>query len=185
MTERGPHFGPGLVLWVALAAACSAAACSAAPTVGPSDGELPIGTWGGDSAGLIVGDTSMHLHIGCTFGDVSGRVHLAGDGSLDVAGSYMLHAYPIAVGPSDPARFTGRVIGTTATITATIQDTAQHQTVVHGPVIVTLGVDPRLGPCPICARPVTTQSLSARARARVAGVLEAMFGRPRTSPRRE
>lgn len=149
------------------------AACSAAPTVAPVDGELPLGTWGGDSAGMIVSDTSMHLHVGCTFGDVSGRIKVGADGSFDVAGNYTLHAFPIQVGPTDPARFTGKVIGTTATVTATVDDTAQHTTVVHGPVIVSLGVTPRLGPCPICARPVVTKSLTARFAARVSGLVHA------------
>lgn len=154
------HMARGL----ALLGGAAVVACSSGPTVGPVDGELPLGTWGGDSSGMIVGDTSMHLHIGCTFGDVSGRIKLGDDGSFDVVGSYMLHAYPIAVGPTDPARFTGRVIGSTATVIATVDDTAQHQTVVHGPVVVSLGVPPRLGPCPICARPVVTKSLFARMR---------------------
>jgi hypothetical protein len=151
--------------------AIPALACSSAPTVGPLDGELPLGTWGGDSAGMIVSDTALHLHVGCTFGDVSGRVHVNADGSFEVVGSYTLHAYPILVGPTDPARFTGKVSGATATVTAIIDDTAQHQTVVHGPVVVSLGVAPRLGPCPICARPVITRSLAARFKERVARVI--------------
>ena len=117
----------------------------------PFSGELTLGTWGGDAAGMIVSDTSMHLHIGCTYGDVSGRVAVT-NGGFDVSGSYMLRAYPIAVGPTVPARFTGKVTGNVATITATIDDTVQHQTVVKGPVTVTLGETPRLGPCPICRR---------------------------------
>ncbi len=156
---------------ILLLAATLVVACSAAPPIAPSDGELPIGTWGGDSAGMIVGDTSMHLHVGCTFGDVSGRINVAGDGSFDVEGTYTLHAFPIAVGPTDPARFTGTVTGMTAIVTATIQDTAQHQTVMHGPVVVSLGVDPRLGPCPICARPVVTKSLGARLETRMSAML--------------
>ena len=117
----------------------------------PFSGELAVGTWGGDAAGMIVSDTSMHLHIGCTFGDVSGRVAVT-SGAFDVSGSYMLRAYPIAVGPTVPARFTGKVTGNVATITATVDDTVQHQTVVKGPVVVTLGEAPRLGPCRICRR---------------------------------
>jgi hypothetical protein len=128
----------------------TALACSAGIRV-PFDGELPIGTWGGDGAGMIVSDTSMHLHVGCTFGDVSGRVPVA-NGSFEADGSYMLHAYPIAVGPTVPAHFTGKVVGRVVTVTATVNDTVQHQTVVKGPVVVTLGVPPNLGPCPICRR---------------------------------
>jgi hypothetical protein len=112
---------------------------------------LAIGTWGGNGAAIIVNDTSMHVHVGCTFGDVSGRVQLD-QGAFDVAGSYMLRAYPITVGPTVPARFTGTVLGKIATITVTVNDTVQHQTVVKGPVVVTLGETPQLGPCPLCRR---------------------------------
>jgi hypothetical protein len=160
-----------LILAIVIAALV---ACSSGPTVQPVDGELPLGTWGGDSAGMIVGDTSMHLHVGCTFGDVSGRIQIADDGSFDVAGTYTLHAFPVQVGPTDPARFTGKVNGSTAIVTATINDTAQHQTVVHGPVVVSLGVTPRLGPCPICARPVVRGPNESWLRLRLSRVLRAM-----------
>ena len=135
-----------------IAALMGVVACSATTSSLPPDGLLPLGTWGGDNAGMIVGDTAMHLHVGCTFGDVSGRVAVGGNGSFDVQGSYMLRAFPITVGPTVPARFTGTVTGNVATVTATIDDTVQHQTVVKGPVVVTLGETPRLGPCPICRR---------------------------------
>jgi hypothetical protein len=51
-----------------------------------------------------------------------------------------------------PARFIGKVVGRIATITVTVRDTVQIATVVKGPVTVTLGEQPRLGPCPICRR---------------------------------
>ena len=136
---------------LALIVAALAVACSAGLGSSPSNGLLAIGTWGGNGAGVIVNDTSMHVHVGCTFGDVSGRVQL-NNGSFDVNGSYMLHAYPITVGPTVPARFTGTVVGKTATITVTVNDTVAHQTVTEGPVVVTLGDTPQLGPCPICRR---------------------------------
>ncbi|MGH7523385.1 MAG: hypothetical protein ACREK8_03680 [Gemmatimonadales bacterium] len=125
----------------------------------PADHLIQLGMWGGDSAGLIVSDTAMHLHIGCTFGDVSGRVPVDETGAFDVAGSYVLHAYPVMVGPSMPARFAGRLDDTklTVTVTVTVSDTIEHQTIVHGPVEVRLGDDPQLGPCPICRRPIVTQ----------------------------
>ena len=142
---------------VGMAAAVLLIACgSAGPTLPPSDGTLALGTWGGDSAGLIVSDTAAHLHIGCTYGDVSGRIPVDANGRFDVAGSYMLHAYPITVGPSVPARFVGRLDGATVTVTVTVNDTVQHQTVVRGPVTVKYGDEPRLGPCPICRRPIIT-----------------------------
>ena len=143
-----------LALVTAFVAVVGCASSGSAPV--PVDGNLALGTWGGDNAGMIVGDTAMHLHVGCTFGDVSGRIALAPDGSFDVAGSYMLRAYPITVGPSVPARFRGRVDGAVATVTVTVNDTVQHATVLKGPVTVTFGDQPRMGPCPICRRPIIT-----------------------------
>ena len=139
-------------------AACTALLSCAASGSGPAarDGNLQLGTWGGDNAGMIVSDTAMHLHAGCTYGDVSGRIALAADGSFDVAGSYMLRAYPITVGPSVPARFRGRVDGAVAVVTVTVNDTVQHATVIKGPVSVKFGDQPRMGPCPICRRPIIT-----------------------------
>lgn len=137
------------ILVTACAAACSAAST---PSLPPFDGGLAIGTWGGDSAGMIVGDTAMHIHVGCTYGNVSGRVAIANN-HFDAGGSYLLRAYPIAVGPTLPARFVGDIIGTTARVTITVTDTVQKTTVVLGPVSVTYGKDPRLMPCPICKRP--------------------------------
>lgn len=138
----------GSVVGLALAGAWLGCSAGNVPVF---DGLLPIGTWGGDGAGMIVSDTTMHLHVGCTYGDVRGRVQVVA-GAIDVDGSYMLRAYPITVGPAVPAHFAGRVVGDLATITVTVNDTVQHQTVVKGPVTVTLGQQPQLGPCPICKR---------------------------------
>jgi hypothetical protein len=131
--------------------------CSASTSSPPPDGLLPLGTWGGDNAGMIVGDTAMHLHVGCTFGDVSGRVAVGGNGAFDVQGSYLLRAFPIAIGPTMPARFVGKVEGAKTTVTVTVSDTIEKKTVVLGPIVVTLGVDPKMGPCPICRRPIMTR----------------------------
>jgi hypothetical protein len=138
--------------------AFAAAACSSSRTSAPlpTDGLLPLGNWGGEGAGMIVSDTAMHLHVGCTFGDASGRIPLSSTGQFDVTGSYMLHAYPIAVGPTMPARFTGRLDGSTVTVTATVNDTVEKKTVVMGPVTVAFGADAKLGPCPICRRQIVT-----------------------------
>lgn len=143
---------------LALVAACSTiVACAASGNAPlPVDGNLALGTWGGDNAGMIVSDTAMHLHVGCTYGDVSGRIALAADGSFDVVGSYTLRAYPITVGPSVPARFSGRVDGALAVVTVMVNDTVQHATIIKGPVTVKFGDEPRLGPCPICRRPIIT-----------------------------
>ena len=150
--------------WKVLGAASviGAVACTSATSSPPPDGLLPLGTWGGENAGMIVGDTAMHLHVGCTFGDVSGRVTVGTNGSFDVQGSYTLHAFPIVVGPSVPARFVGKVEGVKTTVTVTVNDTVEKKTVVLGPVVVTLGVDPKMGPCPICRRPIRTADRASR-----------------------
>lgn len=129
-------------------------ACLSAETLVSADGLLPLGNYGGSNAGMIVGDTATHLHIGCTYGDVSGRIALDKTGQFDVVGSYMLRAYPIAVGPAVPARFVGRLQGSTVVVTVTVNDTVQHAIVVKGPASVTYGVEPQDMPCPICRRPI-------------------------------
>jgi len=132
------------------AASVALFACSSSGiALPPFDGKLALGTWGGDNAGMLVSDMAMHLTVGCTYGDVSGRITVAVDGSFDVAGSYMLRAYPVAFGPTVPARFRGQLDGVTATVTVTVDDTVQHKTVVEGPVSVKYGDQPRIGPCPI------------------------------------
>jgi hypothetical protein len=65
----------------------------------------------------------------------------------------VLRAYPVYVGPTLPAQFSGTVNGKTLTILVTVNDTVNKQTVTRGPATVTLGTDPRLGPCPICTVP--------------------------------
>ena len=154
------QFRPRAATMFTVAAAVAFLACSSSGIAPASfDGKLPLGTWGGENAGMIVGDTAMHLHVGCTYGDVSGRIVLGASGRFDVAGSFMLRAYPVAIGPSVPARFTGQVEGSIATVTVTVDDTIQHATVIKGPVVVKLGDDPRLGPCPICRRPVVSTAI--------------------------
>jgi hypothetical protein len=143
-------------------------ACSGGTTAPPFDGALALGTWGGENSGMIVSDTAMHLHVACTYGDVSGRIALSATGQFDVAGSYLLRAYPIAIGPTMPARFVGRVDGAKATVTVTVNDTVEHKSVVLGPVVVTWGTEPKMGPCPICRRPIVTQRRGLLARLRAA-----------------
>ena len=150
-------------------------ACSATAPRLPTDGLIAIGTWGGDGGGLIVGDSSAHLHVGCTYGDVSGRISVNSSGRFDVPGSYMLRAYPVARGPTVPARFVGRVDGATITVTALVDDTVTHQKTSRGPVTLTFGTEPRLGPCPICRRPLVTRrepSLPNRLHAMLIGALD-------------
>lgn len=119
----------------------------------PADGLLAIGTWGGNEAGVLVADTVSHVHIGCTYGDIQGRITLDADGRFSRAGSYLLRAYPVAIGPTMPAQFVGRVTGQTLEITVTVTDTIAKTEVVRGPVSVRLGTEPTMAACPICRTP--------------------------------
>lgn len=144
---------PILAAVVTIGAVCHSSAGVAAP-LGPN---LARGTWGGENAGAVVTDSQTHVHIGCTFGDIPGLVPVSSDGSFSIAGSYIVRAYPITVGPSLPARFDGRVQqsagSSTLTLTVVVNDTVEKKTQTLGPVTVTFGKEPSMGPCPICRVP--------------------------------
>jgi hypothetical protein len=115
------------------------AACNGGRATAGTD-TLARGTWGGENAGAMVGDFRP-------------PVALDQEGRFNVEGSYMLRAFPVAVGPSLPAVFTGIVNGDRLTISVAVNDTVEKKLVSLGPVTVVLGREPRLGPCPICRRP--------------------------------
>lgn len=111
---------------------------------------LPLGTWGAQDAGAIVTEDEFHLHIGCTFGDVMGRVSLDAEGRFVVDGSYQPRAYPVESGPTVPAQFSGMVRGKTLTVAVAVNDTVTGEVRAFGPVEIRLGVEPGLANCPIC-----------------------------------
>ena len=130
-----------------------AGSCSGSSLLPPSDGILAVGTWGGDNAGVVVTDSAVHVHVGCTFGDMPGNVQLDANGRFTVDGSYVLRAYPVQIGPSVPAQFSGRVAGGTLTLAIAVNDTVERKVVALGPITVVYGRDPEMGPCPICRAP--------------------------------
>ncbi|MDQ6612084.1 MAG: hypothetical protein M3Y64_06600 [Gemmatimonadota bacterium] len=119
----------------------------------PASGRLALGTWGGDNAVVIATDSVTHIHFGCTFGDMPPDIVLDANGKFAIDGSYLLRAYPIAVGPTVPAHFVGQVLGNTLTVSATVNDTIGKAIVALGPVTLVLGKTASMGPCPICAAP--------------------------------
>ena len=118
-----------------------------------SDGLLAFGTWGGDNSAVIVTDSAAHVHVGCTFGDMPGSIQLDADGRFALDGSYVLRAYPVQVGPSLPAQFSGHVAGRTMTLTIVVNDTVEKKVVAVGPISVVYGRQPQMGSCPICRAP--------------------------------
>ncbi len=114
---------------------------------------LAVGTWGGDDAGVIVTDSSAHVHVGCTFGDIPDAIPLDEEGRFTVDGSYVLRAYPVVVGPPLPAQFSGHVTGRTLTLAIAVNDTVERRVVALGPVTVIHGREPGMIACPICRVP--------------------------------
>ena len=115
---------------------------------GSPPAEVPLGTWGGEDAALIVGESSAHAHIGCTKGDVKGALRLDGNGRFQEDGTYNVDAFPVDRGIRHPARFTGETDGRTLTFMVRLTDTGQ--TFASGELV--LGRQPRMRSCPICAR---------------------------------
>jgi hypothetical protein len=111
---------------------------------------LEAGTWGGENAGVLVDGSKAHVHVGCTFGDFPVPEALDAESRFSVAGSYLLRAFPVAVGPTMPATFAGQIRNGTLTMTVAVNDTIQRQLTVLGPVTVVFGREARMGPCPIC-----------------------------------
>jgi hypothetical protein len=140
------------VLVAIVAAGLLTADCSDG-MLSPSDDQLALGTWGGDDAGVVATDSLTHVHVGCTYGDMPGPIPLDPDGRFTVDGSYVLRAYPIMVGPSLPAQFSGRVSGRALTLAIAVNDTVEKKLVALGPVTVVYGRTPSMGPCPICVVP--------------------------------
>ena len=112
-------------------------------------GPVPVGTWGGENAGVIVSDSGAHVHIGCTAGTAEQPLVVDSTGRFSATGRYNITLYPIQTGPDHPARFDGTIDGMSMTLTVTLTDT----TVTLGPVKVWFGRDPAMGPCPICRVP--------------------------------
>ena len=126
--------------------------CEGPEPIGLSHGVL-VGTGGGENAGLIADDTSAHVHIACTFGNVAQGIEPGLGGRFDVPGEYVLRAYPVYIGPSLPARFQGSVSGRFLSLSVIVQDTTADTTVTLGPVKLLLGQEPQMQMCPICRRP--------------------------------
>jgi len=112
-------------------------------------GSAVKGVWGAQGAGLMADDTSAHVHIACTYGNVHQQIVTDPNGEFAVPGDYNVRAYPVDAGVFHPARFTGLIVGRKMVLTIQLTDTA----VTLGPVSLVFDQDPVMGPCPICFGP--------------------------------
>lgn len=170
-----PRLGVSLRLSLRMALSASLGAllvmaCAERSPVSAAGTQLADGTWGGDTTAVIVSSSRTHIHVGCTLGEMPALVALDDRGGFAVDGSYILRAYPVQLGPELPARFTGRVVGRTVTLTIAVNDTVTKTAVTIGPVTATLGVTPSMRNCPICRVPVDT-SFAARAKRFLSSIL--------------
>jgi hypothetical protein len=118
---------------------------------------LPLGTWGGEDAGVIVEANSAHVHIGCTKGDTDGPLAVDDEGRFEATGTYDVDAFPVERDILHPARFSGRVSGETMTLEVRLTDSDQRL----GPVTLRLGQAPAMRQCPICRTPAARHLIHA------------------------
>ena len=142
----GKPGGAGAVMLVVALGLLGPGFCETSSS-GLKDGVV-LGTWGGENAAVIADDTSAHVHLGCTYGQVHQSIIADPAGFFDVPGEQNITAHPVDLGVMHPARFSGRVLHGSMTLTVTLTDT----TVTLGPVKLSYGKEPRMGPCPICRR---------------------------------
>lgn len=133
-----------------MAVTLAAVACASTSSPDLARDRLAIGTWGGADAGILVGDTLAHVHVGCTNGDFPTPVKLDADGRLDVTSQYQPRAFPVSRGPDVPARLTGQVTGDRLVFQVIVDDTVTHRVFTLGPRTVRYGREPGMAICPIC-----------------------------------
>ena len=108
---------------------------------------VATGTWGGDHLSLEVMDRGAQADFDCAHGSIDEPVTLDSDGRFDAKGSYA----PEGPGPQRedqsgqgrPARYAGRVQGSTMTITISLIESGETV----GPFTLTRGKTPKLTKC--------------------------------------
>lgn len=102
-----------------------AGAC-ASPMTGPSDSRVATGTWGGPHIGLSVTDAGAHIEFDCAYGDIARPLTVDDRGTLVVDGVFVReHGGPVREGEEGdkrPARYSGRIDGTTMTLDVILKD---------------------------------------------------------------
>jgi hypothetical protein len=136
--------GGAVAAAVAILGACGH---STTPTGGSALDAVPIGTWGDDHAGLMVGEVAASAEFDCAHGQINGAMTLDAMSRFDVSGTYTQEGGPVANPPPPadvhPARYTGSTDGHTLILNVTLTDTGEAL----GPYTLTFGNPPRLVKC--------------------------------------
>ena len=132
-----------------LTLAVALAACAKSSPTSPPRARLTIGTWGGDRAEVIAGDSVTEVSSGCTSGEFPGSIALDANGRFSVDGSYDPYVLPVSTGGSMPAQLSGLVDGNTLTFAVAVNDTVGNRVISIGPNVVVLGRPANIEPCPV------------------------------------
>jgi hypothetical protein len=108
---------------------------------------VPIGAWGGDHIGLEVTDKGAQADFDCAHGRIDEPMTLDGGGRFDARGSFTAEGPgPQREGQNPPdqsARYSGRVQGSTMTITISLTESGETL----GPFALTRGKTPKITKC--------------------------------------
>ena len=105
---------------------------------------VPHGVWGGDHVALVVTSEGAQVNFDCGHGTVDEALTLDSQEQFDVKGSFTPEGGPTpASEQSRPARYSGRLQGTSMTLSVTLTDTSQ----MVGSFALALGRPPSLVKC--------------------------------------
>ncbi len=113
--------------WIAAAALIVFLSGPGDPAGGADGGgrtAVPAGTWGGQHAALVLGDSGGRIEFDCAHGTIDEPLAVDAQGRFDARGTYSReHGGPIRVEEREekrPARYSGSVTGGTMSLTITV-----------------------------------------------------------------
>ena len=108
---------------------------------------VATGTWGGTDIRLEVTDRGAQADFGCAHGSIDEPMTLDSDGRFDAKGTYAPEGHgpqrEDQSGQGRPARYAGRVQGSTMTVTISLIESGETV----GPFTLTHGKTPKITKC--------------------------------------
>ena len=113
----------------------------------PTEGQVEIGSWGGDHVRLDITERGGTTEYDCAHGTIDEALVVDRDGRFSASGTHTFeHGGPVRDDEMlnrHPARYDGRVTGDKLQLTVTVTDTPQ----IIGPFTLTRGATTRLVRC--------------------------------------